>query len=60
MLVHMPSAPWKRAAIQGVAVAVLALALRAVLDGGVTGPAITFAVTFVRVDGPPVGRSDGE
>ena len=52
-------------------IAVLALALRAVLDGGVTGPAITFAVVFglvfalvtaafERAGHSPAGRPDGE
>ena len=52
-------------------IAVLALALRAVLDGGLTGPAITFAVmfglvfelvtaAFEQAGRSPVGRPDGE
>ena len=52
-------------------IAVLALALRTVLDGGVTGPAITFAVVFgllfalvtaafERAGHSPAGHPDGE
>lgn len=52
-------------------IAVLALALRTVLDGGVKGPAITFAVVcclvfalvtaaFERAGHSPAGRPDGE
>lgn len=55
---YFAAAPWDLAVVEGILVAVLALIMRTVLDGGVTGSAISFAAWFGLIYGVLSGLPD--